>query len=312
VNKNLPAVSIIMPTFNRADVLAEAIDSALAQTHRDFELIIIDDGSTDGTPELISKYNDGRIRLIKAGQNRGAAAARNLGINSARYDLIAFLDSDDQWLPVFLETATEKMTRSDDKTGVVYSAFWYCRGKEEKIMPAGDIGLKEGDILPELVRKNFITLQASLVKRQCFDDCGLFDESMPCRHDWELFLRIAEKWHFSFVSEPLLLVHQSASSISTNYRFKIAGWLPVIEKHLQLFKKYPKTLAGHWLDIASAFDYLDNDDQFGRMRKLVFRALRTWPIVNKKYLHLFLASVLGRRMYLRYRRLKNRLLGGTN
>ena len=308
----LPAVSVIMPTYNRSAVIGRAIDSVLAQTHRNFELIIIDDGSTDDTPAMVKGFDDDRIRFIKTGRNCGAAAARNLGIKAARNDLIAFLDSDDQWLENFLETLVKKMISADDKTAVVYSAYFLHSAAKEIVLPSASVRQKTGDILPELVRKNFVALPTILVKRICFEQCGVFDESLPCRHDWELFLRIAHRWRFSFVPEPLVRVYRSEKSISSDYRFKIAGWKPVIEKHLKLFKKYPGILSEHYLQIACACDYLNSDNEFKQMKKLVFRAVAARPLINKKYLHLLLASVLGKKLYLKYRRLKNRLLGKTN
>jgi len=131
-------ISIILPTFNRAKIVSRSIRSVLNQTYKEFELIIIDDGSADCTQELISKIKDSRIRYIKHEKNKGAAAARNTGIKAAQYDLIAFQDSDDEWMPEKLEKQIKVMSSLPDDYGVVYSAFWRL-GKRKKYIPDNDI-----------------------------------------------------------------------------------------------------------------------------------------------------------------------------
>jgi len=102
-NKKIPRISVIIPSYNRANTIGRAIQSALSQSYQDFEIIVIDDGSTDHTEEVIRSFQDSRIRYIRHNRNRGGSAARNTGIHAARGEYIAFLDSDDEWLPQKLE-----------------------------------------------------------------------------------------------------------------------------------------------------------------------------------------------------------------
>src|SRR5436190_11436655 len=116
-----PTVSVVIPVFNRAVAVRRAIDSVLAQTFQDFEIIVVDDGSTDDTAESVSSFQDPRITLIRHDRKRGGSAARNTGIRSSSGAYVAFLDSDDEWLPAKLERQLEVFGRSDDELALVYA-----------------------------------------------------------------------------------------------------------------------------------------------------------------------------------------------
>lgn len=212
-------VSIIIPTYNRAHLIERSIQSILNQTYEDFELLIVDDGSTDNTQEVVEGINDFRIRYIPCEENGGAAKARNIGIAEAKYDYIAFQDSDDEWHSDKLEKQMKVMQTSSADTGLVYCEYHYngLNGIED-ICPDRKISLeqKSGNIFPQLLAGNMIGTPVMLVKRECFDKVGVFNENFPCMEDYELVLRIAREYRIEFIPEVLLEVHANYQSVTNN------------------------------------------------------------------------------------------------
>lgn len=213
-------VSIIIPTYNRAHLIGRAIQSVLDQTYQDYEIIIIDDGSQDNTKEIIAGIVDNRMRYIALETNQGVAHARNVGIQEARYDYIAFLDSDDEWLPNKLELQMQKMMESTPNVGVVFCRMsGKKRNSEERyVCPPENYSkeIVEGDIFYPLLLQNVIGVPTMLVRKKSLELIGGFKESLQCLEDWELVLRIARNWSIGFVDEILVEVHKSEGSISTN------------------------------------------------------------------------------------------------
>ncbi len=213
-------VSIIIPTYNREKEIVRAINSILKQTYDSYEVIIIDDGSTDNTGEVVRGIADDRIRYIRTEDNHGAAHARNVGIREAKYDYIAFLDSDDEWMPRKLELQMHKMLESPEEIGLVY-----CRmsgitrdGSRRYVCPEGQYGREnfEGNLFYKLLLGNVIGTPAMLVRRECLEQSGGFKEALICLEDWELILRLAKNCKIGFVDEVLVEVHKMANSVSTN------------------------------------------------------------------------------------------------
>lgn len=213
-------VSIIIPTYNRAAVIKRAIDSILKQTYSSYEVLVIDDGSTDETKSVVTGIQDARIRYIGLKENRGVAHARNVGIQEAKYDYIAFLDSDDEWLPDKLELQMQRMEMGQDNVGMVY-----CRmggvlrdGTGRFICPHQSYEKEtlEGDMFRLLLLNNVIGMPTVLVHRKCLEQVGGFKETLGCLEDWELILRIARRWRIGFVDNFLVEVHKMPGGVSTN------------------------------------------------------------------------------------------------
>lgn len=227
-------VSIILPTYNRAEVLGAAIESVLGQTYSWFELIIVDDGSTDHTEEIVNSYQDDRIWYHKLEKNGGQSKARNYGIRVSRYDYIAFEDSDDLWMPQKLELQIQALEQADDRTGVSYHKFRYDLGEGRQcIMPDEkvDINQKSGDIYTQLLWDNLIGMPTLLIKKECIDKVGLFDESLKCLEDYDFILRIARCYSAVFIDEVLLEAGYSITGVSGNsYHYLTASCM--------LLKKY--------------------------------------------------------------------------
>ncbi len=213
-------VSIIVPTYNRANVIKRAIDSILRQTYSAYEVIIVDDGSTDETASVIAGIQDTRIRYIVLEENKGVAHARNVGIQEAAYDYVAFLDSDDEWLPDKLRLQMDKLLDPSNQFGMVY-----CRmggelrdGTGRFVCPHQDFvkEILEGNLFQPLLHYNVIGTPSMIVRKECLEKVGGFKETLQCLEDWELILRLARQWKIGFVDEILVEVHKTAGSVSTN------------------------------------------------------------------------------------------------
>ncbi|MGH7598337.1 MAG: glycosyltransferase [bacterium] len=205
--------SVIIPTFNRAAFLREAIDSVLAQTEKDFELIVVDDGSTDHTRDLVAEYGD-RIRYFFQ-PNAGASAARNLGIRHARGNFMAFLDSDDLWLPKKLARQMQWMAAHPDILLCYTDEIWIRRGvRVNQKMIHAKAG---GQIYPLCLPRCIISPSSVLMRRELFDAVGLFDEQLPVCEDYDLWLRVAARFEVGFIPE-LLIVKRGGHSDQLSQR----------------------------------------------------------------------------------------------
>lgn len=209
-------VSVILPTYNRAHTLLRAVNSVLNQTYKNLELIIVDDCSIDNTEEVVKNIKDERIIYIRQACNKGAPVARNLGIKLAKGDYIAFQDSDDEWMVEKLEKQMKAFSRASLKTGVVYTGFWRIEKEKKVYIPNIRIGKKEVDIHNKLLKGNFVTTQVAVVKKECFENLGGFDERLPRFQDWELWIRISRHYKFFFIDEALSIAYLQKDSISTS------------------------------------------------------------------------------------------------
>lgn len=212
-------ISVVIPTYNRAHRIGAAIKSVLGQTRVFHELIIVDDGSSDQTEEVVKSFGDRRILFYRMSENRGAAAARNKGVELASSELIAFLDSDDTWLPEKLEKQVEYREMHRDFS-MIYSRFYYREDSEDGYSPFSDIGNRkmEGNIYLELLERNVIGTPTVLVDKACFLKCGGFDASLRCLEDWEFAVRFAKHYLIGFVDESLTECYlERATSVSANY-----------------------------------------------------------------------------------------------
>lgn len=234
-------VSIIIPTYNREKEIARAVYSILRQTYVHYEVIIVDDASTDNTKEVVEQIADKRIRYIRLEKNQGACHARNVGIQESQYDYIAFLDSDDEWMPNKLEVQMHKMLQSAEDVGMIYCRMGgNRRNKEERnIYPPyewpDDIPL-EGDIFHVLLWKNTIGTPTMLVRKKCLEQVGGFLESLHCLQDWELAIRIAKEWRIGFVDDVLVEVHKVANSISTNHGWHLVARCYIVSQYRKELK----------------------------------------------------------------------------
>jgi len=194
-------VSVIIPTYNRGWILKEAIDSVLAQEFRDFELIVVDDGSTDNTPQILESYAQD-LTVIRQ-PNRGVSAARNRGIVAANGRLISFLDSDDLWLPRKLSSQVNFFNSNPEAVINQTEEIWIRNGV--RVNPKTRHHKPSGMIFEQSLALCLVSPSAVMMKRFLFDAVGLFDEDLPACEDYDLWLRISWRYPVHLIETPLII-----------------------------------------------------------------------------------------------------------
>lgn len=237
-------VSIILPTYNRGHCIQRAVESVLRQSIHDYELIIVDDASTDDTEEYIRSLSDGVVRYIRLSQNVGAGAARNAGIRAARGEYIAFQDSDTEWVGNKLEKQLRYMDSQDESVAMVYSPYKMIYTDHILIYPSQDVPMEEksGNILCSLLEHPLIGTPTMLIRREVMNKLGGFDPAMRALEDYELSIRIAETYKIGIIDEVLLISHNEKDSISNNAEGYIDTSFYLLQKHRSLFDQYDMTM----------------------------------------------------------------------
>lgn len=200
-NQNIPLVSVIIPTFNRARMLKAAIDSVLAQEYQNIELIVVDDDSTDTTAELLKTY--GQDLTVISQKNAGVSAARNAGIAAASGRYIAFLDSDDLWLPQKLTQQVQFFTLHPEALICQTEEIWMRDGR--RVNPKLRHQKLSGMIFEPSLHLCLVSPSAVMIRRELFDEVGLFDESLPACEDYDLWLRISCRYPVYLIPTPLII-----------------------------------------------------------------------------------------------------------
>jgi glycosyltransferase involved in cell wall biosynthesis len=300
---DMPKVSVIIPTHNRADLLQSAISSVLNQTFNEFEIIVIDDHSTDSTSSVVAGFNDQRIKYIQNKGKNGPSVARNLGINNARGEYIAFLDDDDEWLPAKLEKQTGILDVSPKKVCGIYSRPLLIDKRTGKTFSenSGFPQLK-GNLLSQLLIKNPIHTCTLVVRKKCLDQIGLFDETMRYMEDRDLWIRLAMRWDFQYIDEPLTKTyHHGLSHLSGNLEGQTQGREILLNRYQHLLKKNKKSWAK--LHVGLGAQYC----QLGKMKKgrrNLLKGMLIYPF-NPIALFHFFSSLLGAGNYQRIRNYYN-------
>lgn len=230
-------VSVIIPTYNRANLIEKSVRSVLNQTYKNIELIIVDDGSSDNTEEIIKSINDTRIIYHKQ-ENGGQSKARNNGVLLSTADYIAFHDSDDVWRENKLERQMSYI-KENPQYGMVYCSFLKHMPHDEAItIPNSNlIGETEGDMFLTLLVNNKISTQTMLLKKDLFLESGGFDLSLRCLEDWEFALRFSESYHIGYVDEILVDVYQQPGSVSVNLTKYFETRCMMIANHKDILQK---------------------------------------------------------------------------
>ena len=221
-------VSVVIPAYERADVVGRAIDSALAQTVSDIEILVVDDGSTDDTEAVVDGYDDDRVRYLAHDTNRGVSAARNTGVAAATGEYVAFLDSDDEWLPRKLERQLSALDgRGEEWVGA------YCDVMTADLSTAGRLATLLSDKLfrsrapregGRELAEALLSMQVFmgpgstlLVERSVLAETGGFDEGLSIYEDWDLVLRVLAAGKLAYVDEPLALTHFTGDAPAEAY-----------------------------------------------------------------------------------------------
>ena len=204
--KNIPKVSVLIPAYNAMPYLEAALSSVLNQTFTDYEVIVINDGSTDNIEEWMTQVSDSRVQLVSQ-PNLGVSQTRNNGIKKSRGEYLAFLDADDLWESTKLAKQVQVLNNHPE-VGLVYTGVAYV---DEKGNSTGRVVKyrQEGHVWQELTKGNLVECgSVAMVRRQCFEECGVFDTAVAPCEDWDMWLRIAKAYPFKVIEEPLVYYRQ--------------------------------------------------------------------------------------------------------
>jgi glycosyltransferase involved in cell wall biosynthesis len=272
-------VSVIITTYKRpVDVVLRAVNSVLAQSYKDIELIIVDDSpntfeNRQFVAMSINEIDDNRVRYIQHEINKGACAARNTGIRNSSGNLIAFLDDDDVWHVNKLEKQVQKM--NSENYGLVY-----CRQRVINEIKNTETEAKkqryEGNVFDQLILTNFVgSTSFVMIRRECFDKVGLFDEEMPASQDLEMWLRIAKEFQIGFVDEALVdyYIHEG-ESITGNIDKKRIAVKKLLDKYEVYFNSHRRQRAIRYV---KASPYFAVSGEYREMIKYYFKGVMSAP-----------------------------------
>lgn len=233
-----PLVSVLMPTYNREDFVGEAIESVLAQTYPNLELIVVDDGSTDNTKTVVREYlSDPRVKYLYK-ENGGQSSARNLGFKHSKGEYISFLDSDNKWKPEKVEVCIAAFSENPD-VGVIYCDNITIDDKGREI-DRNSMKRYSGMITAQLLKDNFVTINTATLKRECYETMGGLNESLFRAPDYDLWLRISTKYKFLYVPKFVSYYRVMENQISSDKDGRFKANLEILN---HFFKQYPRSVS---------------------------------------------------------------------
>ena len=291
-----PKVSVIIPTHNRSAFLRSAIISVLNQTFQNFEIIIIDDASGDDTRKVITSFNEARIRGIHNQASKGAAGSRNIGVTNAHGEYIAFLDDDDEWLPAKLERQARLLDNSPQEVGGICTGRLVVEKASRRVLPV------ENHEHCDLAKGNFITTSSLLLRRRCFDECGLFDDEMPTASDYDMWIRISKRFSFKIIGDGLVKYYVHDGSLTRDYAKKIRGLEMLLAKYDSVFRPNSKEHSRRHLELGVYYCY---QGEVQKGRKAFSSAIRINPCEIRNYFN-FGLSLLGAEHFKRLKGLKEK------
>ena len=301
-----PRVSVVIPAYNNAAYTTETVESVLAQTYRDFELIVVDDGSTDHTREAMAAYAD-RIQYVYK-ENGGACRARNLGLGRARGKLVACLDCDDLWLPDHLERSVAALEARQDQA-MVFGPSYLIDGEGRKIGVTNykfDLDRAYVDLLHE----NFIVAPSVVMRRACLERVGPFDERIFIPADWDLWLRLARQYPIGYIDAPTAQYRMVSNYTLRHVEQYVDETQYVLAKHLDgdaIDQALHRKIKSRF-NINYATLYREKGDM-GEARLRLRQAIKSDPSSWAAYGHLGL-SYMGIALWRLADRAKDRLWGG--
>lgn len=292
IKKNKPRVSVIIPVYNAEKFISKTIDSVIAQTFSDWEIIAVDDGSVDRSPQILKKYSEKMPKKIKVitQKNKGVSIARNKAISAAKGEFIACLDQDDLWLPTKLEEQI-RVLESNGEVGMVYCDSYVIdeNGKiikksvMESILSRSFIRPKKfrGDIFDELFCVNFISLETVVVRKSVLKKVGLFNPKFKIAEDYDLFLRIAREYPIEFIPKQLSMFRAHPRGASRNVELRVLEEFEILEWWIQhdltLRNRLQKEIKLKKLNLhASMIKYQLAKGNLQKILEEVINFLRTW------------------------------------
>lgn len=275
-----PKVSIVIPTYRRLELLERALKSVLRQTFVDFEVLVVDDNGIDhpsqlAVEQMIKGINDDRFRYLPNDDSLGGGAARNVGIQHAEGKYIAFLDDDEDWLPEKLSKQVALMDKSSEEFAVIDTGFYDTKNESNYKITLPQMS---GWILNDLLGKTVYRapkLSTMLCRKSALVDVGMFDVNLPARQDLDLYIRLARKYQFKSIYEPLAYKrHDADSRISKNPANRIKGYEILYEKIKQDLKQNPTWHANYIMNYA---DLLVRDKRFDDAANAYLKSIKITP-----------------------------------
>lgn len=292
----MPQVSVVIPAYNRGNLICETLDSVLTQTYRDFEVIVVDDGSTDDTPSVLAQYAE-RVHVIRQ-ENKGEGAARNAGILVAQGDYIAFIDSDDLWVPTKLERQMALLTNSSPLVWVYSDAYVFDSQTKRVLYSLGQRSRQyEGHVARQLLLNCFVASPTPVIRRSVFDIVGLFNHN-PRDSDWDMWLRIGARHPIRKIPEALAgyRLHKDSISQQSSPMFAHRYHINTIEQAVAYAPDvygpvHRQALAAAHLRTGAA---LAREGDLSQARRMFWRTILLSPGMLPAYLRL-VATLSGRR-----------------
>lgn len=282
----MTTISVITPTYNRADTLPRAIESVLEQRYDDFEHVIVDDGSTDDTASVVADYDDDRIEYVRLEGNNGANAARNEGIRTASGEYVTFLDSDDEYYPGKLEACVDALDSLPESYGGVFHGYDVYRGETYLGPESTDEGrVTLADLGERNVPGSFIT---STFRRSVFEEVGFLDEAMASSQDYEFYLRVARAYDLYGLGEVLAKHYRQADSISLDLDARRRGKEQLIERHDDVLTDRRHSHHHYLLGISHG-----KRGEMAMARRELARTIRLHPTNPFPYFHLATCATPG-------------------
>lgn len=278
----MPTISVVIPAYNAERTILETIKSVQQQTFSDFEIIIINDGSTDSTLELIQSIKDERLKVFSY-ENGGLPMARNRGISLAKGEFIAFIDADDLWTPDKLELQLAAL-KQHPEAGLAYSWTYFMDEQGTTLSPSVPIFFN-GNVQTNLLKNNFIASGSNpLIRRQAIESTDGFDSTLKSCEDWEYWLRLSANWDFVVVPKHQIFYRQSSISMSSKVQVMEDAGIRVIEKIFQTVPsdmKYLKNQSLAWIYQYCTQQYLKQDssslDGVNQASQKLWKAICLYP-----------------------------------
>jgi glycosyltransferase involved in cell wall biosynthesis len=272
----MPLVSVVIPTRNSPQSFRRALDSALAQTEADLEVLVIDDGSSTDTAErVVSERADSRVRYIRFAEHRGVSAARNAGVLAATGKYVAFLDDDDERLPEKLERQVETLEQADESVCAVYTARFTIDEARDRMATTR---------FPRQFRPaagNAVTMSSVLVKRQYLIGAGTFDEEFEAGADYDMWIRLAQRFDFVYLDLPLVKYYVHPGSVSSDYRKRRRASELLLKKHWALFAANRADLAREYASLGMTCHH---EGDIAEATRAFWKAMRACPLRFRTYM----------------------------